>query len=735
MGWRKKQPKPPDFSKFDESRLDSVAPDFTVLPPGGPLMKVPFEMVQGPPKIEYEELWKRLGARAWDVLTRKRMSDIWPVEPPMEFERYMELLDRTRETNPEYEAEVFIGLQHPIESLLKPERTDFSPLFVPRFVFQRHAYILGGSGSGKTTSALATILLQLATPYAWTQPKRVDKAPILIIDMKQNGDRFLRAYAEKIAEDEGRRFRFFSNDPDYESHVFDPLHALRTIQYPLKLLETLLKAFSLIYPEGYGSDFFTSEQRVQLMKILYEHRPRTLDELIQFISSATSGKSGNKDARGLYSALAALQYAVNLNTDGSPVDPDRLIDFERFFEDGEVLYVHLDARANALLSRDIGKLLLFSLLETASQREKRGALKQAFVFIDEFHRLAARNIVEMLEDARSAGVGFVLAHQSSSSLQTREADLYGILFENCSFKQCLTLEDPRVVELFRLISGRVPEHRAGHSDGTSQGESSTSGSSIGHSDTQSRASTTGSSWTTTKGESSGSTRAMNSSSSTSSAKSQTDSWKEEMVPGLTPEMIQQVNDLGLVSLMHVKGVGDKGLTPTRGVPTLVQGLHLFLEPDYQQMLAQLWPKRSHIDVDEYYRKSRPGVSAAAVASVAEAIAGTGKKRDAGPPQKFDKPRNEGEQRDLQNRIETVVMPLASQMIPEPLSVELFARMHGFKLEQVMTTGAEIGLELTVKESLIRARDAERLKQRISPSRPGPPGPGKDNGSQGDPLSS
>jgi len=632
--------------------------------------------------------WVALGEKAWHVLQRKRMHEIFPGQSPSEFRRYHKLLKRS---GGRFRDEIFAGLR-PVSSKgpagenVGPEEVHYLPFFVPRFVFERHGYILGGTGSGKTAHALAQILIQLAEGYEGADGPH-DPPPILIIDLKQNGDRYLRALAERIARARHQPLRFFSNDADYESLLFDPLRAFRSVGDPIKLLETLLKAFGLTYPEGYGSDFFTAEQRVQLMQIL--HRPRTgrltMDQLIEAIDRATRGRSANADARGLYSAMAALGKAAHVHTSGANIADEKLIDFERFIDNREVLYIHLDSRSLGLLSRDLGRLMLFSLLEAASQREKRGEKRQCFVAIDEFHRLAARNVVEMLEDARACGVGFLLCHQSSSSLKTRDSDLYGVLFENCSFKQCLTLEDPRVIELFQAISGRKSERRLGGSTSETFGDSS-SYTNTSSRETKDGHGSGGGAFTSMSsfGRSFGTSRGASQTHSTS----ETSSWREEMVDALTPEMVVAVNDTELLSLMHVKGVGATSLTPTGGIPTIVQGLFPFHRARAEKWYAKKWPLKA-LD-GEGGRPSDPDSAAASQATTQspkriEFKTATNKKR----PSDI---RNE--KLELTKKIQTLGNRLADGMIPEVLSFEQFMRNHQVTLSDAGRYAALAGVDVS-----------------------------------------
>lgn len=704
MFWPKKR-REIDLSGVTPDQLGIPHVDFEGVSAGGEARPVDMHVPGNGVPMDWEEAWLRMGEGAWDILDTKRMRDLAPKNGICEFERYRELI---RRAGGERKKEVFIGVRHPVPT----------PLFVPREVFQRHSYILGATGFGKTSHAIAQLLIQLSEPYEWMKSRKAgdaaaeQRASILIIDMKPTGDTFLRALAEDQARDQGRKFRFFSTAPDLKSVQFDPFTLLRLTPYPLERVEMLLKAFSLIYPEGYGSDFFTNEQRRVLTQVMYESRPRNFTEFVNFVRE-TVNKTGNTDARGLYSALVGIQRALHLNTDSVAVPPDEELDFDRFLQDGEIAYVHLDSRGTYMLGRDVGKLMLFTLLKIATERYKRRETRQAFVFIDEFQRLAAANIVEMLEDARSAGVAFVLAHQSAAALETRDRDLYASLFENCSFKQCLTLENQRVIDLFTLISGQTTERVKGGSKGWSSGsqsmnswsKGSLSGSSKGHSVASdgSFSDMTSTSESTTDSAGGGTSR--------SDGTSGSETWEDTLRPGLTPELIAAVNNVDLLSLVHVKGA-TKGVTPTGGVPVLVQGLHPVSEPEYIDLSDRAWPTVP-VSEAEYFARERPTFPQEDVDAVA-----AGARRGRKPRRGADGPRPEraGASTELRNTLEQRLRPLYEKLKPgmlgEFVSVEALSRRNGISVEQVRQLAATLELPVDAQTTQMRADHVATLERHL-----------------------
>ncbi|TWT44357.1 AAA-like domain protein [Phycisphaerae bacterium RAS1] len=707
-----KNSKPLDLTGIQLFVEQTPGPAFGALAPIGTTTRPPIELLRPVEPITFDQIWREIPtAMWWEILERKRVRELCPGDATPEWERYQQL--RRRSPAPRG-SEVFIGLERRVEQDSAPTQR---PIFAPREVFKHHAYILGLPGTGKTAQALATLLLQLAEAYTDKEGRFEPHPPLLIIDLKEGGDNYLRTIAAQIAASrEQKTLRFFSNDPDFESLKFDPLYCLRSIRYPLKKAETILKALSLIYKEGYGSDFFTAEQHTQLLKTLYQDQPETLAEMIKYIDAATRGNKKNKDARGLYSALAPLQYSFHLD-ERDDRSGSEFIDLERFYENGEVLYVHLNSRSQSIDAKVIGKLIIFALMETAAERKKQGNSRQAFVAIDEFQRLAAQNIVEVLEDSRSLGVGFVLAHQSPESLRTRETDLYRMIADLCSYKQFLSLTSSNIVEQLQLVSGRRIERRQGESEGTTEGTSKSHGSSFGESSTSgtSKAKTYG--WfvnsSTTDGvtHSSGRNSSNSTTNSTNEGKSNTKSWKEEAVAGLTPEAIAAVNGTPLLSLIHVHSTDERSATPLGGIPTLVQGLYPFHAEEARRRGEARWEMKT-VPTDDFIEKGRARLPRGAISEIRgkrpkqsdadrkSAKAPPGKEN--GEDQRLDKK--------LRDSIRDVGRKLSDQILPEPRTVHSLSKNFG-TVPEIIALASEFGVTVKDDNDVVPARVVREIQRR------------------------
>lgn len=724
-----KNSKPLDLTGVQAFVEQTAGPALGALAPIGPTTRPPIELMQPVEPITFEQVWNEIPAAMWwNILQRKRVNELCPHDPEPEWRRYQSL---RRRSPPPRGREVFVGLQCRVDGP-KPEAR--FPIFVPREVFHHHSYILGLPGTGKTTQALAQLLVQLAEDYTDKDGLHHPKPPLLIIDLKEGGDNYLRSLARQIAADRNQPLRFFSNDPDYESLRFDPLYCLRSIHYPLKKAETILKALSLIYKEGYGSDFFTAEQHTQLLRTLYNDKPETLRELIEYVDRDTRGSKKNKDARGLYSALAPLQYSFHLVSAEENTAEDDLVDLDRFYENGEVLYVHLNSRSQSIDAKVIGKLVVFALMEAAAERKKEGTARQVFVAIDEFQRLAAQNIVEVLEDSRSLQVGFLLSHQSPESLRTRETDLYRMIADLCSYKQFLSLTSGNIVEQLQMVSGRKIERRKGESEARSEGTGTSEGYTTGHTNSSgnSRADTSG--WftpsTTTIGTShtSGSSSSNSRSTSKTDGKTETKSWREEAIPGLTPEAIAAVNGTPLLSLIHVHATDVESATPLGGLPTLVLGLYPFTSTEAKDMTNTRWERKA-VETDAYYQKARARVPSDAVNRLRrnKPKPGTpaGKAQSGSVEARPVDVEDHKERRELRRRIRLLAANFVDHMLPEARTVQELSKSWGVSHSEIGRLAAELGVSAVGPEDVIPARVVRAMRRRLPAA--AKDDPEKDNG--------
>lgn len=610
---RKKTAKKIDLSALGDSGRTQPGPDFSSFGPAGPA--IPIDVPDEPVRDSHPYGdWFSLGEKAWDVLADTRIKEIFPeCESRRKGSEFLLYWDLIRRSSLKYRNEIFIGLG----ATPGPP----APLFVPRSTFDSHAYILGKSDRGKTSQSIATLLWQLAQPVAKmteelpshlseTEQKQLRTPPaIVILDLKPQGDRFLREFAEQLAWQRDQYLNFFSNAKQYESLHFDPWATIGSLGDVQAQAETLFKALSLIHPEGQDAVFFMNEQRYVLEEALLA-KPKSLWALIDDLRARTRERGGNSEARGVHGALSIFRNAVNVVVDENPPAGAEVIDFRALLDKRAMLYVHLDSDEKNLSSQATGKLLLYCLLAAAKQRRENSRLLPAkvYVVIDEFHRLAAQNVVSMLETSRDLGVSFILSHQSPESLRSKNDDLFATLFDTTSFQQYLSLTNPQTIEQIRLLSGRRSEFLRSSNRGTTNNRSETAGwtrqQSTGTSTGRSGGGPDGERWS----EGWHKTDSVGDSGSTSTgwAEQQGTGESESKIPGLTPEMVAEVtNPAGRVSLVLAWGRSDSAISPHSGLPFLVERIFPVSKELADSWREKPWPQwDDSIDVDQHAPEQR-----------------------------------------------------------------------------------------------------------------------------------
>jgi len=124
--------------------------------------------------------------------------------------------------------------------------------------------------------------------------------------------------------------------------------------------------------------------------------------------------------------------ALNITDDSTPNQAvaDFCIDPTRLFLHPEAHYFSLSATLGPGSSPEIGRLASYMLLTAATLTERKVPV---YLVVDEFQRMASRNLDYLLQLARSMGVAVILANQSMQDLV--RYDLTSTLETNCRYRQ------------------------------------------------------------------------------------------------------------------------------------------------------------------------------------------------------------------------------------------------------------------------------------------------------------
>lgn len=355
--------------------------------------------------------------------------------------------------------------------------SDQSPLLVPRKVFGHHAHFLGDSGSGKTSRGLAPLLEQLVG--------RGD-CSCMVLDLKGDSQELLQTAlaASRTAQESGGTVpvKAWSLNDEHATHAFNPLQL--DCWKNLSLLDktdALCGALGLNYGSEYGAGYYSSANAAVVFATL-KHFPNvdsfnTLAEKIRYVISRPKAHGLDEKARdaGNHVRMIATRLAavasLNVTRESTPSTAvlENSIDPARLFQHPEVHYFCLPSAMSPGTAPEIGRLAAFLLLAAATVTKRSTPV---YLIIDEFQRLAARNLDYLLQLGRSMNVAVILANQSIEDL--RRYELVSVVETNCRYRQWFSISGWEDQQRLCKNSGETVDELFGHSVGTSSNDKGTS---------------------------------------------------------------------------------------------------------------------------------------------------------------------------------------------------------------------------------------------------------------------
>ena len=374
------------------------------------------------------------------------------------------------------------------------------PILLDQGLLGEHCYIVGDSGSGKTSLGIMPLLFQIirgnaALPHTGAQislldsyianvhsllpdptapsPPSVRPTPLfrvgkaswvgnppvslLVLDLKGDSALFHSLRAE--AHVRGQEFRYFTPEKGRASDYFNPFQDLNPEARSLSsFCNLLLDALSLNHGEGYGRGYYTARNRHVLQTVLQDTKATTFEELSAALASSKGlTRRAREEAFELLVAMKMLASYDVLQTkptaSAAPYE-ERTIHMARLIEESEIAYFWLPAAIESISVREIGKLALFALVAAAHERQRNGLPpKPVYVVVDEFQRLAGENFSVLLEQARSLGLHLILANQTISDLNTPSKDLRPAVRTNTRVKMFFSLTEFEEIDQLSKLSG------------------------------------------------------------------------------------------------------------------------------------------------------------------------------------------------------------------------------------------------------------------------------------------
>lgn len=340
------------------------------------------------------------------------------------------------------------------------DKFEKSPVYLPINDMARHIQIMGGTGAGKTN-----LLKNMIEPL-------IEKGEsVIFLDMKAEKEMvtWLKNTHKLYKKEEN--FSLVSTNSPEDSVAINPVKKEDLSDLVSMIME------SLEWSESYYEDrcrFALNHAIKYFEKVQKEdNKFLKLDDLIGVLSSSQYfeklerknqvfstekeekkvflgtlyNENLQKDISKLIAGLDALQKSKLgerfCNTSSETKSLAEIV------ENGGLVYVQLNAMKDELSARLAGKLLLQDLINTVGEKNANGeqfSNKKCTLIIDEFSDFATDNFIKLLNKCRGAGMGVIIAYQSSGDLEHVSRVFAKRVSSNCGIKFFFGTNDPEEAE-------------------------------------------------------------------------------------------------------------------------------------------------------------------------------------------------------------------------------------------------------------------------------------------------
>lgn len=347
------------------------------------------------------------------------------------------------------------------------------PVLLDGDLLFEHLHMLGATGIGKTALGLTTLVVQLI---------RRGDGSVVVVDCK--GDPALLNTVRLEAQKAGLTFKHWTNQADHSTYVFNP-HQQSSLDR-LTLLEIVglfIHSLNLHHGDDYGRAWFSAVSRALLKSAFESTRPRVqrhggptlaakfpritsfrdLHETIRLLAKDGEEFEAARHLCLIVEMLSEFEQ-LNMSSRHDPHHPamQNAIHMPEVIREKQVIYFYLVGAIDQTSVSEVARLAMYSLLIAAkAHREQTGRTPKCYFIVDEAHLLIGQNLQNLLAQARSYGIAFILAHQSMSQLHPPGGVDLSELVQNCTtVKQYFSARDPQTMRYISDVSGQVAYYRA-----------------------------------------------------------------------------------------------------------------------------------------------------------------------------------------------------------------------------------------------------------------------------------
>jgi len=355
-------------------------------------------------------------------------------------------------------------------------------LLFPRTERDKHLYVCGGTGTGKSKFLENLIRQDIKN---WHQ----SKCGLLVLD--PHGSLYDNLIEWLAWNDDILQVPIIPIDLRQDDWVVSyNLVRQRQMADPAVLVDNLIDAMAYVWGQGGTNQTpLFARWAGNVIRPLYEKKLTLIeaeylvDRVAKQVRNAMTSDLEDKQSRQDWQFADTLSAKDFESQIGSTVNrlqrfirnqsmrrmfgqPEVSLDLGKAIEDGSIILVSL-ATERAKVSKEnaelFATLLLSDLWTAAQERGKREGMKPFYVYLDEFQRFVTPTISDNLDEARGFGLHLTMAHQFPNQLLDRGDNgrrVYNSIMENASSKVVFRLsheENLKVMAQWLFMGVMNPE--------------------------------------------------------------------------------------------------------------------------------------------------------------------------------------------------------------------------------------------------------------------------------------